>query len=256
LGVPDCIFANMRLNHITLPASDVERSAGFYVRLGLTRELRERGAQIETVLCVIDREAGGAARLAEHGLQLRSLFAMAELSAARASDPLNSSEASLVALVEAVRALPYGRPGDRTAEGMLRERRGTCSTKHLFLAQRLAERFPETEPLIVHRVYRLDHATAQRRYGEHVAQTVPKDNGLVDVHRYLTIRVDGQRVTIDATFPGPAWDGHSALQLACRPGDDYPAGCDPDAEKQALEAEHCDPAVRERFIAALTTRHV
>lgn len=27
----------MRLNHITLPASDVENSAGFYVRLGLTQ---------------------------------------------------------------------------------------------------------------------------------------------------------------------------------------------------------------------------
>jgi hypothetical protein len=45
-------------------------------------------------------------------------------------------------------------------EEMLRERRGTCSTKHLFLAQTLAERFPETEPLIVHRVYRLDRPRA------------------------------------------------------------------------------------------------
>ncbi len=29
--------ARMRLNHITLPASDVESSAGFYTRLGLTQ---------------------------------------------------------------------------------------------------------------------------------------------------------------------------------------------------------------------------
>jgi catechol 2,3-dioxygenase-like lactoylglutathione lyase family enzyme len=29
--------AKMRLNHITLPASDIERSAHFYVRLGLTQ---------------------------------------------------------------------------------------------------------------------------------------------------------------------------------------------------------------------------
>jgi hypothetical protein len=180
---------------------------------------------------------------------------MAELSAARASDPLHSSEASLVELVEAVRALPYGRPSNRTVEGMLRERRGTCSTKHLFLAQRLAERFPETDPLIVHRVYRLDHATAQQRYGEHVAQTVPEDSGLVDVHRYLTIHLDGQHVTLDATFPGPCWDGHSSLPLACGPGDDHPAGEDPNTEKLVLESEYCDPAVREPFIAALATRH-
>ncbi|HEY2630986.1 MAG TPA: GNAT family N-acetyltransferase [Solirubrobacteraceae bacterium] len=31
------IVADMRLNHITLPVSDVERSADFYVRLGLTQ---------------------------------------------------------------------------------------------------------------------------------------------------------------------------------------------------------------------------
>jgi len=40
-----------------------------------------------------------------------------------------------VEVVKAVRALPYGRPSARTVESMLRERRGTCSTKHLFLAQ-------------------------------------------------------------------------------------------------------------------------
>jgi len=217
------------------------------------RELRERGAQIETVLCVIDREAGGADRLAEHDLHLHSLFTMAELSAARSSDPLNSAGASLVELVEAVRTLPYGRPSDRTVEGMLHERRGTCSTKHLFLARRLGELFPETEPLVVHRVYRLDRSTARERYGEHVAQSVSEDSGLIDVHRYLTVLLDGQRVRIDATFPGPAWDGHSPLPLACGPGDDHPAGKDPDAEKRALEDEHCDPTVREPFIAALTT---
>lgn len=151
-----------------------------------------------------------------------------------------------------MRELPYGRPSDRTVEAMLRERRGTCSTKHLFLARALAERFPETEPLIVHRIYRLDRTTAQERYGEQVAQTVPEDSGLVDVHRYLTIRVGEQRIAVDATFPGPRWDGHSALPLACGPGDDHPAGEDPDADKQLLEREHCDPAIREPFIAALT----
>lgn len=124
---------------------------------------------------------------------------------------------------------------------MLRERRGTCSTKHLFLAQRLAKRFPETDPLIVHRVYRLDHATAQQRYGEHVAQTVPEDSGLVDVHRYLTIHVDGQHVTVDATFPGPCWDGHSSLPLACGPEDDHPAEEDPDTEKLVLESDTAIP---------------
>jgi GrpB-like predicted nucleotidyltransferase (UPF0157 family) len=165
-------------------------------------------------------------------------------------DPLTSHDSSLIELVEAVRSLDYGRPSDRSVEGMLRERRGTCSTKHLFLAQVLAERFPDTEPQIVHRVYRLSQERAGELFGEEVAATVPED-GLVDVHRYLTVVVDGRRIAIDATFPGKPWDGHSPMSLTCGPGVDCPAGADPDAEKRALEAEHCDPAVREPFIAAL-----
>jgi hypothetical protein len=102
-------------------------------------------------------------------------------------DALYSLDSSLVQLVEAVRELPYGRPNDPTVEGMLRERRGTCSTKHLFLAEVLSERFPETEPLIVHRVYRLDRARARELFDTRVAEVVPED-GLVDVHRYLTSR--------------------------------------------------------------------
>jgi hypothetical protein len=158
--------------------------------------------------------------------------------------------ASLIELVEAVRVLPYGRPSERTVEGMLREGRGTCSTKHLFLAGLLAERFPETEPAIVHRVYTLDRARAGELFGHDVAEVVP-EAGLVDVHRYLTVKLGGERIVIDATFPGAPWDGHSSLPLACGPGNDYPAGDDPDVDKRKLEAQHCDPAVREPFIAAI-----
>ena len=100
---------------------------------------------------------------------------------------------------------------------MLRERRGTCSTKHLFLARTLAERFPKTEPLIVHRVYRLDHIRALELFDMRVANVVP-EYGLVDIHRYLTIVVEGRRINVDATFPGPPWDGRSSLPLACGPG--------------------------------------
>jgi orotate phosphoribosyltransferase len=47
--------------------------------------LRELGAEIIAVACVIDREAGGADALAAEGLPLRSLFTMSQLkSAARA----------------------------------------------------------------------------------------------------------------------------------------------------------------------------
>ena len=42
-------------------------------------DLRERGAEIVRVLCVIDREAGGAAALQAEGLDLHALFTMTEL---------------------------------------------------------------------------------------------------------------------------------------------------------------------------------
>jgi orotate phosphoribosyltransferase len=41
--------------------------------------LRKRGAEILAVLCVIDREAGGAENLAANGLELRSVFTMSQL---------------------------------------------------------------------------------------------------------------------------------------------------------------------------------
>lgn len=45
-------------------------------------QLRELGAEIAVVLCVIDRDAGGAEALAAEGLPLRSLFTMSQLKAA------------------------------------------------------------------------------------------------------------------------------------------------------------------------------
>jgi orotate phosphoribosyltransferase len=41
--------------------------------------LRADGADIVGVMCVIDREAGGADNLASHGLELRSLFTLSQL---------------------------------------------------------------------------------------------------------------------------------------------------------------------------------
>ncbi len=160
--------------------------------------------------------------------------------------------ASLREIVETVRAIPYGRPSERSVAAMLREGRGTCSAKHAYLRDLLAERFPESDPWIVHRVYRIEREGARARFGPGAARAVP-DGGLVDVHRYLTAVVEGRRIPIDATFPGAPWDGRSPMPLACGDGDDHPAGADPDADKRRLEAAHCDPAVREPFIAALAS---
>jgi hypothetical protein len=162
------------------------------------------------------------------------------------------ADARLEEVVAAVQAIPYGRPGDRSADGVLIDWVGTCSTKHALLAELISERWPGLNPRLVHRVYRADRAMVRERFGEAPAAAVP-EHGLNDVHRYLIITCGGRDVVIDVTFPGdPPWDGRSDMALACGPGQDHPVHSDPAAEKAALEAANCDPRIREPFIAALS----
>jgi orotate phosphoribosyltransferase len=56
---------------------DVVTSGGQIIES--VRELRALGAQVDTALCVIDREAGGVQALASQGVALRALFRMSEL---------------------------------------------------------------------------------------------------------------------------------------------------------------------------------
>lgn len=153
-------------------------------------------------------------------------------------------------IVEQIRAIPYGRNVDRSAAGVLAEGRGTCSTKHALLVELLGDR-PELDVKLVHRVYRVDRGRAGELFGPRAAAAVPPD-GLVDVHTYATLLLDGRLTTIDVTFPsGEPWNGRSDMPLACGEGIDVPANDDPWAQKAELVARHCDPAAREPFIAAL-----
>jgi hypothetical protein len=161
-------------------------------------------------------------------------------------------EPDLTELVEAVRAIPYRRPAERTPSGVVREWAGTCSTKHLLLCQLMAERFPASECRLVHRVYRVTRALARASFGAAAAAVVPP-SGLLDVHTFATIDAGGRRAIVDVTFPGgPAWNGHSDMPLACGAGTDHDAGDDPMASKAQLVASYCVPEVREPFIAALS----
>ena len=154
-------------------------------------------------------------------------------------------------VVEALRAVPYGRPEPRTEDGLVEQWRGTCSTKHALLARCLQELVPTSEPRLVHRVYNLTREAAEPAFGAAAATAVPPE-GVTDVHTYVVATLGGRDVVLDATFPGPEWDGVSDMPLAAADGADFPAGADPAATKAALVEAHCDPAVREPFIAALS----
>ena len=59
---------------------DVVTSGGAVV--DSCRALRAEGAEVAVAVCVIDREAGGPANLADIGVELRPLFTMTQLNAA------------------------------------------------------------------------------------------------------------------------------------------------------------------------------
>jgi hypothetical protein len=143
-------------------------------------------------------------------------------------------------IVLAVSRIPYGRPSVSTAEAVLEENRGTCSTKHLLLRDLLRERGVDVR--LLHRSY---VATRER----FPCAAIPP-GGVVDVHTYAIARIDGRDVRIDVTFPVDDWDGASDMPLQCGDGTDHEAGDDPLATKAALVAELCDPSVREPFIAS------
>lgn len=157
---------------------------------------------------------------------------------------------SLVALVEAIRALPAGGAPGQTPEEMLREGRGLNPTRHRFLAEVVSNRFPETQPQIVHRAHLLDRERARAIYGDAVAAALP-GGGLADVHRYLTLLLDGRRVPVDVSSAGEPWDGRGPLGPHCGPGEDHPAAGDPELELRELQLAHCDPAARSALVEAL-----
>jgi hypothetical protein len=154
-------------------------------------------------------------------------------------------------VVEAVRRIPYGRPTARTAEGVVRDWRGTCSTKHELLAIFVRDRWPDLQPRIMHRVYNLTPDVARTLFGEFAAGVVPVD-GVRDVHTYMTAIIGGRRLIVDATVPGPRWNGNSDMPLACGDGTDVDGGSDPRATKARLIAQHCDAAARDRVIEGLS----
>lgn len=151
-----------------------------------------------------------------------------------------------------VSLIPYERPTLPTSKAVVAEWRGTCSTKHLLLRELAHERWPQLRIEMWHRVYEVTRQLARKLWGNRIAEVVPRD-GLVDVHSYLTAFVRDRDITVDATNPIGSWDGMTDLPLWCGPGVDYRAGPDPIGSKGMLTSEHCDPAIRELFIAALTT---
>lgn len=160
----------------------------------------------------------------------------------------------LRSIVLALSRIPYGRPSAPSAQLVVSEWRGTCSTKHMLLEALVHEHWPTADIELWHRVYSLTPELAGAKWGSEVAATVPPD-GLVDVHTFARARLVEEPISLDVTFPVADWDGRSPMEIASGPGEDHRAGADPVASKRELVARFCDPCQREPFIEALTTWH-
>lgn len=130
--------------------------------------------------------------------------------------PLNA-----VTLFHAVRNLPYLSTGDRSLEGILQHRAGSCSSKHILLGALL------NEIGITARVELVlgDFATPFRN-----AQNIPaalveaSRNGIRDIHNILRADIDGISVILDATWHdamlpfamrvNTAWNGQGDTEIA------------------------------------------
>src|SRR3954468_571277 len=157
------------------------------------------------------------------------------------------STASVGDVVKVVRRMPYARPTERTATGALEEWRGTCSTKHDLLKLLIDKRWPELQPEIMHRVYRLTPSIGERIFGPTAAEVVPA-GGVTDVHTYLTVLLEDRPTIVDATTTGTPWDGRSDMTPACGEGVDIAGGPDAKATKDRLVRKHCDASTRDRVI--------
>ena len=164
------------------------------------------------------------------------------------------NDPTLRKVVLAISAIPYGRPSALSAAGVVSEWRGTCSTKHLLLLALVDQRWSSLDPVLMHRVYTLTKSEAVETWGVGVAERVP-NNGLVDVHTYMTATISGRPTTIDVTFPADQWDGQSSMPIWAQSGEDVEAGLDPLGSKADLVSRWCDPNVREPLIAALAANY-
>jgi hypothetical protein len=154
---------------------------------------------------------------------------------------------SVKEVVNAIKAIPHGRPRERSTAGVVEDWRGTCSTKLLLLR----EVCPDLSMRFLNRVFRMTPDAAKRYLGPEAAEVIPPE-GMVDVHTFARVLVEDRWVTIDVTFPGDVWDGSSEMSIPWGEGEDFDAGDDPIAHKEALLHEVGDPALRARFIAVIS----
>lgn len=106
-------------------------------------------------------------------------------------------KANAVSVFHAVRRLPYLSTGDRSIEGILARRAGSCSSKHILLAALLDKIGMRANVELVLG----DFAKPLREANKLPSAFIFAANeGIRDVHNIVRAEVDGHSVVLDATW--------------------------------------------------------
>ncbi|GAA5532572.1 hypothetical protein [Deinococcus aluminii] len=125
-----------------------------------------------------------------------------------------------------VRDMPYARASTHDPAGIMREWRGTCSTKHELLAALLAERGVSSTLIACTQEITPPPGAPPELLALSGGQPV------VDIHNYLTVHAPQGDMVVDATWPlaaaqaglpvNPEWRWGEDQQLACTPLETWP----------------------------------
>ncbi len=155
----------------------------------------------------------------------------------------NGQNADAVSVFHGVRQLPYRSTGDRSIEGILASRAGSCSSKHILLVALLDKIGINADVELVLG----DFATPLRE-----AHNVPEafmivaKEGIRDIHNIVRANLNGQSVVMDATWHdqvkpfgfrvNDTWSGTGDTRIAVDVENMLGPSDDPAAEKAKIIA--------------------
>ena len=155
----------------------------------------------------------------------------------------NEQKADAVSVFHGVRQLPYRSTGDRSIEGILARRAGSCSSKHILLVALLDKIGVKADVELVLG----DFATPLRE-----AHNVPEPfmivakEGIRDIHNIVRANINGHSVVMDATWHdhvkpfgfrvNDTWSGTGDTRIAVDVENMLGPSDDPAAEKAKIIA--------------------
>lgn len=162
-----------------------------------------------------------------------------------------------ISFFHAVRNLPYLSTGDRSLEGILARRAGSCSSKHILLAALLNHIGIKAELQLVLGDFATPFRSA-RNIPSALAAAVR--DGVRDIHNVLRVDINGASVILDATWPdamlpyglrvNDAWNGQGDTAIAVDVQKMLGSSAEPAADKARIIASwpQVEQKRRRRFL--------